>query len=91
MFRIKFINSNETPIFIQVDPWAGLYVLQKDEKIELGAECEDEQPSFDIYEYGDSRIITLIHSTEYYVLCDGQFIHWTQFPTNVPERGEMGT
>lgn len=32
---ITFKNSNDEPIFLQVDPWAGFYLLKKGDKIEI--------------------------------------------------------
>lgn len=32
---ITFENSNDEPIFLQVDPWAGIYLLKKETKLKL--------------------------------------------------------
>jgi hypothetical protein len=83
VFRIKFTNSNENPIFIQVDPWAGLYVLSKGEEIEIAAVCETDHSSFDVEEYNDTRILVLADTHEYFVVRDGQLVHWSEYPTNI--------
>lgn len=76
---IVFSNSNDQPFYIQVDPWAGLYVLKQGEKIEIIAETENSSPSFSIDESGSMRILSL-WSDEYYVVLNGQRIHWSKYP-----------
>jgi hypothetical protein len=78
---IRFSNSNVEPIYLQVDPWAGFYLLQKGEKIEIVAESETTSPSFEIYESGTTRILSIWDSAEngYYVVLNGQRIHWTEY------------
>ncbi|MFN9961338.1 MAG: hypothetical protein ACK55I_50335, partial [bacterium] len=83
MFRIKFTNSNDTPIFVQVDPWAGLYELRKGEEIEITADNKGKELLFDIEEYNETRILTLWNCDEYFVVRDGKTVHWSDFPTNV--------
>lgn len=85
MFRIKFANSNESPVFLQVDPWAGVYILRKGDEIEIAAECEANTPSFDINEHNDTRILLLPDCSEYYVINNGVPVHWTEFPSNLTE------
>ena len=79
---ITFRNSNEEPIYLQVDPWAGVYLLRKGDEIQIIAESETSSPSFHIEEYNDTRILLIENSSEYYVVQDGQRIHWTQFQSN---------
>lgn len=81
-FFLRFSNSKDDPIFIQVDPWAGLYVLNKGDQIEFSADCSAETPSFEVDEYNTTRIVTLVDCSEYYVVKDGKRIHWTEYPTN---------
>ncbi len=66
---------------MQVDPWAGLYVLKKGEEIEIVAESEKSSPSFTVNENGTTRILTLWDSAElgYYVVINGQRIHWEYY------------
>ena len=80
---IRFSNSNEMPIYVQVDPWAGVYVLEPGEEIEIFAESASRSPSFSINEYHDSRILTICNSDEYFVVRDGHRIHWSEFATNL--------
>jgi hypothetical protein len=79
---IRFVNSNDSTVHLQVDPWAGFYTLRKGGQIEIIAESDSISPSFWIQEYGNTRILTLLHSTEYYVMRDGQRVHWSQYQHN---------
>ncbi len=83
MLSITFVNSNDEPIYLQVDPWAGLYIIPCGSEIEIAAECNSSEPSFEINEYGNNRILLLADSIEYFVRKDGRLVHWTQFQTNV--------
>ncbi|HBC60557.1 MAG TPA: hypothetical protein DC058_04980 [Planctomycetaceae bacterium] len=85
MFRVKFTNSNDAPIFVQVDPWAGLYKLCKGDEIEFAANGNDKELLFDVEEHNDTRIVTLWNSDEYFVVREGRPVHWKEFPTNVSE------
>lgn len=78
---IRFSNSNEGPIFLQVDPWAGLYLLLKGEEIEIVAESETSSPSFTIDESDTTKILSIWDSVEngYYVVLNGKRIHWTKY------------
>lgn len=82
---IHFANSNDEPIFVQVDPWAGLYVLKKDGEIEIIAESATNSPSFSVQETNQTRILTLVNSTEYFVMKEGKRVHWTKYGTNWSE------
>ncbi len=79
---IRFRNSNDEPIFLQVDPWASVYLLRKDEEIQIVAESETASPSFHIEEHKNTRILLIENSSEYYVVRDGQRVHWTQYHSN---------
>lgn len=79
---IRFTNSNAPAIYVQVDPWAGVYVLEQGQEIEFLAESEKNTPVFQIDEYGTTRILTILHSDEYFVMRDGKRVHWTEFPAN---------
>lgn len=76
---IRFSNENDQPIYIQVDPWAGLYVLKKGDEIEILAESETTSPSFEVTESGSTRILMIVDSTDYYVVLNGQRIHWEKY------------
>ena len=77
---ITFENSNEEPIFLQVDPWAGYYLLKKGDKIEIVAESEESSPRFDVDEQGSTiRMLTILDSTEYFVVIGGERIHWEKY------------
>ena len=75
---IRITNSEPLPLIVQVDPWAGVYRLAQGETIEFVAESETNQPEFHIEDSGRSRILTILHSDEYFVIRDGRRIHWTQ-------------
>lgn len=84
MYRIEFSNSKDKPIFIQVDPWACLYRLEKGQSIELVMECSSSQPTFSVDEYDDeNRIVTLVDCDEFYVVIDGKKVHWEDYQSNV--------
>lgn len=76
---IRFKNENDEPIYIQVDPWAGFYILKKDDEIVILAESDTSFPSFDVFESGNTRILLIVDSTEYYVVLNGQRILWTDY------------
>jgi hypothetical protein len=75
---IRFVNSNDPLVHIQVDPWAGLYTLAKGKEIEIVVESETASPEFKIDEYGDTRILTILNSSEYFVVRNGKRVHWTE-------------
>lgn len=79
---LRFSNSNDRPLNIQVDPWAGLYRLAKGQEIELIAESETDSPEFTLDQFGDSLIVTIACSDEYFVSKDGKRLHWTDYPNN---------
>lgn len=78
---IKFSNNNDEPTYLQVDPWAGFYLLQKGEEITIVAESETTSPSIDIDESGSTRILSIWNSAEsgYYVVLNGKRIFWTEY------------
>lgn len=41
-FRLEFRNSNDDLIYIQIDPFAGIYRLRKGEGLEIEAAAEVE-------------------------------------------------
>ncbi len=79
---IHFSDSNEKPIYVQVDPWAGLYMLKKGESVEIVAPCDDEVPSFSVDENKETRLLTLVHASEYFIVKDGKRLHWTEYSSN---------
>ena len=83
MFQIEFINSKDSPIFVQVDPWACLYKLDKDQSIEFVADSTSEQMRFSIDECDNgTRILTLIDCEEFFIMVDGKQVHWEEYQTN---------
>jgi hypothetical protein len=76
---ITFGNSNDLPIYLQVEPWAGLYLLKKGDVIRIIAESEKNSPQFDVYESGTARILTLCDSDEYYVVIGEQRIQFEKY------------
>ena len=84
MYRIEFSNSKDTPVFVQVDPWACLYKLEKGDRIEFVMECDVKEPSFSIDEYDEqNRILTLVDCDEFSIMVDGKQVHWEEFQSNV--------
>jgi hypothetical protein len=83
MFRITFSNSNETPILIQVEPWACVYQLRKGEEIEFAADSQGREEIFSIDEHKDHRFLTFLFSDEFFVVRDGALVHWKDFPSNM--------
>ena len=81
MVRLQFINSNQHPILLQVDPWAGLYRLGPKDAIEIAFECNGK--SFTLEEYKETRILTLWGAEEYFVIRDGEPVHWKKFASNL--------
>ena len=75
---ISFRNDNEQPILIQVEPWAGLYMLKKGEEIQFIGEGEKKSPNFGVDENGHTRILSL-WTDEYYVVVDGKRVHWQKY------------
>jgi hypothetical protein len=79
---IRFVNSNDPPVHIQVDPWAGVYTLAKGMQIEIVAESEATSAEFKVEENGNSRILTILHSSEYFVVRNGKRVHWTEYQSD---------
>lgn len=86
MVHIEYINSKDTRIFLQVDPWACLYKLDKGESIEILAEITPEQSRFTIQESDDHTRILTLPSEEFYLSIDGKLVHWEDCNTNLPEK-----
>jgi hypothetical protein len=78
----QFINSNPAPIYVQVDPLAGIYKLNQDEQIEIGFEADMTTPAFEIWEHNDLRVVTLLQSDGYFIVKDGRRIPWNEYPCN---------
>ena len=84
MIRIEFVNSQDKPIYIQVDPWACLYRLDTGERIEFVVDCYSDDQSFCIDEYdNENRILTLWNCEEFYILQNGKRVFWEEFQTNI--------
>jgi hypothetical protein len=81
---IRFANSNNPPVHIQVDPWAGVYTLENGQEIEIVAESDTSSPEFSIQEYGSTRILTLVHSSEYFIMRNGKRVHWAECQADYP-------
>ena len=80
---IDFRNSNEQPVYLQVDPWAGVYLLKMGEEIRIVAESQSASASFSIEECGSTRILLIADSTEYYVVVNGQRVHWKEYQSTL--------
>jgi len=48
-------------------------------EIEIEAECDKDMTELDIQEYGSTRILTIMHSKDYYVVHEGKRFHWTEY------------
>jgi hypothetical protein len=83
--QVSVLNSNDGHISVQVDPWAGLYLLKKGDRIDLVATSNSLSPRFSIEESKDTRILTFWDCSEYFILKDGRRVHWTKFPNNLGE------
>ena len=84
MIRIEFSNSHDKPIFVQVDPWACLYRLDKGDRIEFVADSTSDEQSFSVDEFNDdNRILTLWNCDEFFIIRDGERVHWEQYQSNV--------
>ncbi len=79
---IRYTNSCSRAVILQVDPWAGVYLLGAGESIEIVAESVTDAPEFDLVEDGETRYLTILHSSDYFVVRDGQRLHWTEFPNS---------
>lgn len=75
-------NSNDQPIYLQVDPWASLYLLRKGDRIEIISESDSNSPSISIQEYKNTRIIVIESSSEYFVVRNGERFHWKEYPAD---------
>ena len=82
---IKFSNSNEDPIYLQVDPWAGFYMLKKNEWIQIIAESEKSSPSFDVDVSKSLILLLILDSDDYFLVLDGQRMHCSQCMSNLPD------
>ena len=83
MNRLEFSNSKDKPIFVQVDPWACLYKLEKGDRIEFAFDA-GESESFSIDEYDDANRILTLECEEFFIVVDGKQVHWEEFQSNVP-------
>lgn len=82
MYRIEFTNSKDKPSFVQVDPWACLYKLEKGERIEFVADGTLDEPRFTVDEYDDENRILTLDCEEVFVVVDGKQVHWKDYQTN---------
>ncbi len=83
-YYIEFANSGTDPLFLQIDPWACLYRVECGDRIVFEVRSESETPRFTIDEIDDkNRIITFLDALGFYVVLDGECVHWQQFPTNM--------
>ena len=85
MLRLRFENSNEFIVYVQIDPFAGVYALKKRESIEIEADGEVEWPQLTIDDCGATRVLTLYDYDGYFVIRNGERIPWTEFTTNIAE------
>ena len=82
---VRIRNSNKEAFYLQIDPWAGVYLLKQGDEIEIAADSETSSPGFSLEETDNTRILIIFDSTQYYVVRDGKRVHWTDFSSNVPD------
>ncbi len=81
--RLGFSNSKDRPIFVQVDPWACLYKLEKGDRIEFAFDGAANESAFSIDEYDEENRILTLYCEEFFIMVDGKRVHWEQYQTNV--------
>jgi hypothetical protein len=86
---IRCLNRNDHPIFIQVEPWAGIYRLAPGEAIDFSTESEAGPTRVEIDESGDTRYLAFPDSRDYFVVRDGRRVHWSEYPNNGPWPGDF--
>ncbi len=70
-------------MYLQVDPYACLYRLEKGEQIKIIIESEVTSPSFVVKENIPTRILDLSWvDCEFYVMVNGERLHYTEYPAN---------
>jgi hypothetical protein len=79
---IRYTNSGPRPVILQIEPWAGVYRLSPGEGIEIVAESTTEAPTFELNEDGETRYLTIVHSSEYFILREGKRCHWSDYPNS---------
>lgn len=82
VFRLTFRNSRDEPQHIQVDPWACLYILNKDEELVIEAEPFVDLPTISMEEIEGTTIVTLPHCEDFFVIVDGKRTFWRDFQSN---------
>ena len=83
MIRLRFENSNDSLIYVQIDPFAAVYALEKGQAIEIEADGSVERPDLTIDEHNDTRIVTLNNYDDFFVILDDKRVHWTEYQTNM--------
>jgi hypothetical protein len=70
---------------LQVDPWANLYRIAPSEEFSIVAESDTANPRIDVDRYnGTDLIVTLLDSSEFYVVQAGERLHHLRdYRTNV--------
>jgi len=84
MYRLDVSNSKETPIYVQVDPWACLYKVEQNQVITFLIPCDSVQPAFLIDAFdNDNKIVTLVNCEEFFVQVEGEKLHWEDYQSNI--------
>ncbi len=83
MIRLRFENSNDALIYVQVDPFAAVYALEKGEAIEIEADGKVERPDVSIVEHNETRIVTLYDYEDFFIILDDKRVHWTEYQSNM--------
>jgi hypothetical protein len=83
--ELSFINSPDSSLMLQIDPWANLYQIGTGEEFTIIAEVDSENVCVNIERLSASEwIVTLIGSDEFFVIQDGKRLHHLrEFRTNV--------
>lgn len=82
--ELTFLNSCNSPLYLQVDPWANLYCIEPFQGFSIIACSDKSTPRFDIDWRGNELIVTIEDSAEFFVLQNGSRLHHIRdYRTNV--------
>lgn len=80
---IQFSNQSDKIMDLQIEPWASWYRLKQDDELTIIAESDTHSPTFEVEERGDSTVLTIVDSKEYYIVKDGKRHHMSEYRSNV--------
>jgi len=79
---IEYVNRKETPVDVQIEPWAGLYHLPPGDKIEISINVSSSVCRIEVEDQGDMVLLTLPDVEEYFIIDGGKRYHMSEFRTN---------